>query len=68
MTPRQSAAQHLPQLAAEWPELLGTFGPGVTLETLTTPDGQWGKDQTESWPRVNGIDLHRPWQPTKGRR
>ena len=66
MTPRKSAAKFLPQLDREFARLKATFG--AKLETLTTPDGSWGTDPTEGWPRVNGTDLHRPWQPPKGRR
>jgi hypothetical protein len=57
MTPFQSARAHLPQLAAEWSTLKATFGPGVTLEYLTTPDGTWGTDETEGWPRVRADQL-----------
>lgn len=67
MTPRKSAAKFLPQLDREFGPLKATFGPGVTLEVLSTPDGTWGQDETEGWPRVNGVDLHAPWSPTAHR-
>ena len=68
ITAGSSANRHLPGLVGLVDELRAAFGPGVTLETLTTPDGTWGADPTEGWPRVNGTDLHRPWQPPRGRK
>ena len=60
MTPRQSAAQHLPQLTREWSALEDTFG-RVTREHLVTPDGTWGADPTADWPRLPGL----PWTPSR---
>lgn len=64
MTPRQSARRHLPELDATFDQLKATFGPGVVLEHLATPDGTWGSDPTADWPRVTLTELAGPgaWQ------
>jgi hypothetical protein len=62
VTPRQSASVHLPQLVEDWPALTSTFGP-VTLEHLTTPDGEWGSDPTRDWPRLVAPQPIPVWPP-----
>jgi hypothetical protein len=61
MTPRQSAAVHLPALDETFDRLRSTFG--AKLESLTTPDGSWGTDPTADWPRLPGLPWTPPWPP-----
>lgn len=65
MTPRQSAAVHLPELAQTFDRLKAVFGPGVTLECLTTPDGTWGADPTADWPRLVDPQPLPQWPPRR---
>ena len=66
MTPRQSARQHLPDLARDFPEWQARFN--ATLEHLVTPDGEWGADPTVGCPRLPALPWPKPWTPPKGAR
>ena len=65
VTPRQSAAVHLPELAELHALLKTTFG--AEMVHLVTPDGEWGyAPEWTCWPCVLGTDIPRfSWNPSK---